>query len=376
MEHTKNRLRDPASGKKKLHLELLRILAAYLVIFNHTGARGFFLFAQRAMDSASFWVYMIPSVVCRAAVPVFFCISGALMLARDQEPLWVIWKKRIGKILFTIAAFGLFNCLWDSVAQGEAFNIKQLLVALYTGYLNGETWWYGHLWYLYTYLAFLMCLPFLRSMVSRTENVHFLYLIGLALVFDNILPAAEYLLTADRYHLYSEAVPSWILAQCFLYPCVGYFLEHRVDAGMRKKMLSWCFTASVLGTVLTCWLIRCEGIRTGTLDESSSQRFFDYFVLVNCVTIYLAVKEVCHRISMKRLEPVILSAGKCTFGIYLIHIMVLQSRPATSLLVAMTSHGVNNMAAVLLQCLAVFVVSWGIVRILLLIPGVRKLVGG
>lgn len=27
-----------------LHIELIRIIAAYFVIFNHTGKRGFFLF--------------------------------------------------------------------------------------------------------------------------------------------------------------------------------------------------------------------------------------------------------------------------------------------------------------------------------------------
>ena len=34
------------NDNKTLHIELLRIIAIYFVIFNHTGDKGFFLFAN------------------------------------------------------------------------------------------------------------------------------------------------------------------------------------------------------------------------------------------------------------------------------------------------------------------------------------------
>ena len=46
------------SSGRKVYLEAARILAAFFVIFNHTGASGFFLFAQRPWGSAAFWVYL------------------------------------------------------------------------------------------------------------------------------------------------------------------------------------------------------------------------------------------------------------------------------------------------------------------------------
>lgn len=63
-----------------LHIELIRIIAAYFVIFNHTNKKGFFLFSVYERGSLQYWVYMIFSVFCKISVPLFFMIVGALLL--------------------------------------------------------------------------------------------------------------------------------------------------------------------------------------------------------------------------------------------------------------------------------------------------------
>jgi surface polysaccharide O-acyltransferase-like enzyme len=70
--------------ERKVYLDLIRILAAFCVIFNHTNDNGFFLFAAREWGSFTFWGYMFFSVFCKAAVPLFLMISGALMLSREE----------------------------------------------------------------------------------------------------------------------------------------------------------------------------------------------------------------------------------------------------------------------------------------------------
>lgn len=75
-----NKLRHP---KRLLHLDLLRLMAILFVIFNHTSDRGYFLFA----DSVGSWLYfpyMASSVLCKVAVPIFFMISGALLLPKEN----------------------------------------------------------------------------------------------------------------------------------------------------------------------------------------------------------------------------------------------------------------------------------------------------
>lgn len=42
-----------------LHIELIRIIAACFVIFNHTGKRGFFLFSVYERGSLQYWVNIL-----------------------------------------------------------------------------------------------------------------------------------------------------------------------------------------------------------------------------------------------------------------------------------------------------------------------------
>ena len=64
----------PLCPKRLLHLDLLRIIAIFFVIFNHTGDRGYMLFTDN-VGTALYFPYMAFSVLCKVAVPIFFMIS-------------------------------------------------------------------------------------------------------------------------------------------------------------------------------------------------------------------------------------------------------------------------------------------------------------
>lgn len=70
---------------KKIYLEILRILAILFVIFNHTGVNGFLIFQKYSYTTGQFWLYLYISTFVTCAVPVFFMISGALLLSKDED---------------------------------------------------------------------------------------------------------------------------------------------------------------------------------------------------------------------------------------------------------------------------------------------------
>ncbi len=90
---------------KKIHLEILRIIACFFVIFIHTGKTGYVLFIEREIGSLEFWIYEFISVFSNFAVPIFFMISGAIMLGREEESLKKLWKNRILKIFIALVVF-------------------------------------------------------------------------------------------------------------------------------------------------------------------------------------------------------------------------------------------------------------------------------
>lgn len=104
------------SGMKKVYYEWLRCIACFMVIFNHL--KGYRLF----MDASGIKqiCYIILSVLTKINVPVFFMVSGALLLEK-QEDFRIVFKKRISRIGLVILLFeaGIYTeCMLYARAQG------------------------------------------------------------------------------------------------------------------------------------------------------------------------------------------------------------------------------------------------------------------
>ena len=165
-----------------VHLDILRVLAIYLVVFNHTGERGFMLFANNT-DSLGYFPYMVYSILCKIAVPIFFMISGALLLPKD-ESLKQLFSKRIFRMIVVLVLISVPYYFWLHRTQG-------ISVVRFFTYI------YGHsastsLWYLYSYIGLLLMLPFLRSMVKCMKQQDYIYLFLGYVVFTGALPCLEY----------------------------------------------------------------------------------------------------------------------------------------------------------------------------------------
>lgn len=354
-----------------VYLDVLRIFAVFFVIFNHSRTDGFFLFAEREWGSAAFWCYMFFSIFCKMSVPLFLMISGALMLNRENEPLPILWRKRIGRILVILIVFVVGNALVDWKNFQISIRPLELFKTIYTGSSGGHTFWYGHLWYLYVYMAYLCCLPFLRSLVKNLENKYFVYMICIALVVDGVLPAAEYFLSYGCVSVTGDVLPDWLLADIVLYPCIGYFLEHRLTLRKRDLVLVWL--ANLAGFAVTELLIYRQAILTQVLNAEVSQGFHSMFVLLNCMAIFMTVKYCFTTYSVPQcLKKVIRSMGQCTFGIYLIHSMIQESQAMRSLLLFLTMR-MNSLLACFLQCGCIMLLGYGITLVLKKIPGISVL---
>lgn len=98
---------DTKAGKKKiLYVEIIRIAAILFVIFNHTKQQGFVMFTLCEKGSFPYWFNMFFSVITGIGVPLFFMISGMLLLGRE-ETIGYVWKKRILKIAVILFVFSL-----------------------------------------------------------------------------------------------------------------------------------------------------------------------------------------------------------------------------------------------------------------------------
>jgi hypothetical protein len=275
------------------------------------------------------------------------------------------------RVLAVIFLFVFYNYAVDWYHFGESITLKKIFTTVYTGNSAGYTYWYGHLWYLYAYLAYLLCLPFLRALVKNLETKYFYYMITLALAVQGVLPAVEYLLSGSSVVLNGDLRGNLLILDIVLYPCIGYFLEHRVT--LKPRSLKWLWLANFAGIGATELLIYRQALATQVLNRNESQGFHGLFVLINCIAVFLTIKYLCANYNLPGLlKKAIHSVGQCTFGIYLIHIMILHSNPMYTLLEYLVMY-INSMAACFLQCGCVMLIAYVITLVLRKIPVLGKL---
>ena len=301
------------SQNKNICFEIMRIVAIFFVIFNHTGNNGYFMFAQWPTNSIQFWIYMLLSVFCRFSVPLFLAISGALMLKRTNVSLKRLTPK-ILKMICTLIVFSICYYIFDTIQRGGNFDWVYAAKRLYSNNLK------FHLWYLYLYIAYLISLPFLCAMVRNLETKYFYCMIFFAILFNGILPIGEYVITQGTVTLNNSLEVSWLVSDIILYPCIGYFIQERLDYKKIKEKLPLLWIINLCGLLICCFMTFYKSCITNTLLESESQTFHKSFVVLNCITIFCTFKVLFENIHLKNKgQKAILSIGKATFGIYLLH---------------------------------------------------------
>jgi len=230
-------------GKRLLHLDLLRLMAIVLVIFNHTGDRGYMLFLNQT-ESPLYGLYMMLSVFCKIAVPLFFMISGALLLPKE-ESLKQLFSKRILRMALVLLLISVPYYLWLQRMNG--LSVEGFFTHIYSQSASTS------LWYLYSYIALLFMLPFLRSMVKNLKREDFLFLFVGHLVLTGVLPCMEFALWKGSVTIHESFAPVLLVTQNVFYALMGYFCEHVADIEKRNAKAMWLgIGASAAAIGLTC----------------------------------------------------------------------------------------------------------------------------
>lgn len=90
--------------QKKLYLEAIRIIALFFVMYNHSSA--YMDFADK--NGIGYGISFFLSMICKSAVPLFFIISGVLLLGKN-ESFSDILRKRVFRYIVLIILFS-FLC--------------------------------------------------------------------------------------------------------------------------------------------------------------------------------------------------------------------------------------------------------------------------
>ncbi|MBE5870220.1 MAG: acyltransferase [Lachnospiraceae bacterium] len=282
-----------------IYYDILRIVAIFGVLFNHTGARGYTLY--QTCDSS--WLQLLEmtvTVFCKMGVYIFFMISGALLLKREQEET----KKEISRFVRIAAALLLGSggiYLYNVFAGNIPLNPVDFLLKIYQGNLATSYW------YLYAYLEFLLLLPFLRILAHKLSDRQFVYLFVLYLVFFDVISLCNLLVEGGC----ALSMPP-VLEKAVFFPLLGYYADCRFKVG--RKHLKYLTCAGLTGFLVNIVLMYWKHTVSG---EWGSDPFL-FFIEIWSVTLFLTVKRMTTDMKISPgFSRLIAALGKSTFGIYL-----------------------------------------------------------
>ncbi len=337
-------------ANKTLYFEVLRIMAVFAVIFIHTGDTGYSLYTTRKFGSLDYWVGLVLSIFSRFCVATFFAISGALLLNKN-EPLKKVWKRvfRMFVVLVVISLLYWFEFLHNN---GGKFSF----MAFFHKFYYDQTRY--HLWFIYSYIAFLITLPFLRAVAQNLETKLFYYLIALEIFFRGIIPVLDYRFTVYEFPMNPNLIPSWMFEQIFFFPLVGYFLHNRLDIEKAKKFVLPLWIADIAAIAVSCYMTWFQTRLIGFDVEDPVPNFHFCFISVNCITLFVTARVLFQDGKLPSwLEACIKTVGSCVFGIYLFHMYFLRQPWIEGILTSLVSTGCDKMIAVHIQILCIFLAS-------------------
>lgn len=348
---------------RRLHMDILRILAAFLVILNHTD--GYAYYMNHTNNGYKILLSIGLSAFTKINVPLFFMLSGALLLGKT-EPYPVLLKKRVGR--YFLVLFGASLCTY-------CFLFRDILsVPHFLHYFLSCKIIYPY-WFLYAYLAFLLALPLLRKIAATFQPQDMLLLLILRLVFSTGMTLWQYIAQYRGWEftaLYGSFTLPFATTDILFYPLLGYYLEHgvKVESFRRRHILLLCgglFGSLAISVGLT-W-------HQGMAYERFSEDYVGLLVYGTALCVYLLVKYICaeaeNRGHLSGLGKPLHTFAGLTLGIYLMDPIFLSLFGVKFTALAGDSLLVIPLSVV--YCCISMALCGGVIWVLKKVPGLRKL---
>ena len=287
-----------------VYMDIIRILATYLVIFTHTGNLGSKLYIYGSYDKTHKLIYIIADVLRCVNVPLFFMISGALLLPK-QESYKRLFSKRVAKYAIVLIIMSYFVVYY----KNSWYDFKLFFEQLCTQYVTGLYW------FLYAYLGYLLILPFLRSMVNAMGKKDFRYFMVLGILFKGILNVGIGLCGWESKFL----VPFYLGEDAIFYPVMGFYFSNIIATSdemnrKEKRELGAGCVLSLICVLSTVYIMHWEACIKGEYSET----YLMNFTVIPTLFTFMAIKCGClkHNIS-ERGRKVIKFIADNSFGVYL-----------------------------------------------------------
>lgn len=287
----------------------LRFFATVSVIFLHVTAG--ILNQYKSVSSFVWWTGNIYDSLVRFCVPAFLMLTGALMLNKNYELNYFLKKKFLRIVLpfifwsMVYISFALNNKL----LQRPEMSFFEIIKWCFNLFKSGSS---VHLWYIYMIIGIYLFIPIINKWIqnaSEKEVLYFLFIWILTIIFD--LPFfSKFRINIDLTYF----------AGFLGYLILGYYLSVKKFKYSTAKIRFIAMLLIFVGVSTTIFGTYFLTKRDGIFNDC----FYNYLsigVLISSVGFFIFIKYL--NIFKLFFLRIINFISKFSYGIYLVHILVL-----------------------------------------------------
>lgn len=367
---------DLAKENHLYWIDFARVIAIILVIQIHVS--GIILPKWESIPFAQWMTGNLFDSFARVGTPLFFMLSGATLLSKQEKAL-VFFQKRASKIIVPFIFWTLIYWFWKEYPQADLMIGDGFLVALKTMLIKPTSY---HLWFFYALIGLYVLTPILRHWVLNVSEREIYFFVFIWFVLGPCLQAAKYF-----YGISISPSIDYSLSSNIIFTSLGYFLLGNL-LGRREKRYKKDQILGATFLYLAISLLTAFGtlVLTG-MASKVDVILYDIYLPHNVLataSLFVVLKSAGEKIFSSAhplLMTIIRIVSSATFGVYLIHVMILESLAdgmlgfkvsATRLLYP--SYQIPVYYGIPITIGATFLISFIIVCILQQIPIVRKIV--
>ena len=156
-----------------------------------------------------------------------------------------------------------------------------------------------------------------------------------------------------------------------IFPILGFYLEYKfpIQTLNLKKILN-LWAVNVITILITCFMTHLKS----QITDIHIEDFHNTFVVINCITVYITIKYICCKINFSEsISNILISVGKCTLGIYLMHISIMVFLSDIGYFSFFHKH-LNHILTIFIYCSLVFLIGLLLTLILKKIPLIKRLI--
>ena len=298
--------------EKKLNIEVIRIVAIISTIVIHVS--NIYMRSYGKISDLSFFGSAFFNSCARICVPLFFMISGALLIKGEynRTKYWKRLKKFvIILIIWSLIYFGI------NVLRGGSDNIwKAFLYSFFD-----TTYTSKHLWFMYAIIGLYIALPFVQAMCKNLTKEQENLFMGLWLVISGLSCIYLPVMSNLAGHSLDIVYPVPLINGAYY---LGYFIcGHIVYERIKEVKASKKYNLLCIGTYIISMLVIAITTYILTINNNRLTTtmlwYRGIFIILESFSIFILIIINGDKFKSNKIERI----SSLSFGVYLVHAIIL-----------------------------------------------------